>query len=81
MEISDEPALPDTSTWQPKPTNNQALSTAFLSRCKSAEAMIQLRAKLERDANINNFDSRVGVEDILREELRGRKEGRPFLKE
>lgn len=70
MGSSDEPALPDTSHWQPKPTSNQALSTAFLSRCKAAEAMIQLRAKLERDANINNFDSGAGVEDILREELR-----------
>jgi hypothetical protein len=70
MQTNDEPALPHTSTWQPKPTNSKSLSTAFLSRCKSAEAMIQLRAKLERDANINNFDSGAGVEDILREELR-----------
>jgi hypothetical protein len=41
-----------------------------LSRCKAVEQQILLRSKLEQGLNVDNFDSGVGVEDIVRDELR-----------
>jgi hypothetical protein len=38
--------------------------------CKAVEQQILLRSKLEQGLNVDNFDSGVGVEDIVRDELR-----------
>ncbi len=62
--------LPDTSLWLPRTDHTQTLREAFYKRCKSAEERIILRAKHEREMNIDNFDSGIGVEDIIRDELK-----------
>jgi len=45
------------------------LSCALQRRCTAIEERIRLRACHERDSNIDNFDSGIGVEEIIREEL------------
>jgi hypothetical protein len=61
--------LPDTSLWLPRADHAETLLEAFYKRCKSVEERILLRAKHEREMNIDNFDSGIGVEDIIRDEL------------
>lgn len=68
MPERDPPALPDTSTWQPRVAPN-SLSAAFMKRCRAIEERIVLRSRHERELNIDNFDSGPGVEDVVREEL------------
>lgn len=63
------PPLPDVSTWQPRVDAVDSLSKAFFLRCQASEARICLRAHQEREMAIDNFDSGLGVEDIVREEL------------
>src|SRR5438046_577961 len=60
--------LPDPSLWLPRPA--QSVQNIFMKRCKGIEQKILLRAQLEREMNIDNYDSGLGVEDIIREELR-----------
>jgi hypothetical protein len=62
--------LPDPAEWQPRSSAAETLQTAFLQRCLSAEQVICVRAMAERNMNIDNFDSGLGVEDIVREEFR-----------
>lgn len=62
--------LPDTSAWQPRDNKLDTLKSAFLKRCISVETLITSRANLEKGMNIDNFDSGLGVEDIIREEIR-----------
>ena len=62
--------LPDTTEWQPRDSASETLQAAFLKRCIGLEKMIHLRAQLEKETNIDNFDSGPGVEDIIRDELR-----------
>ena len=64
------PDLPDPQQWQPRSTKTETLQSAFWSRCEAAEKLIKARAEDERHANIDNFDSGIGVEEIVREELR-----------
>ncbi|MBO1350203.1 MAG: hypothetical protein EBE86_023790 [Hormoscilla sp. GUM202] len=66
---NDQPPLPDTTKWQPRKSASEALKSAFLRRCLGIEKLICLRARLEREMNIDNFDSGLGVEDIIRSEL------------
>jgi len=66
----DMPELPDTKQWQPRTDKIETLQGTFLKRCIGLEKEIQLRVQLERELNIDNYDSGPGVEDILREELR-----------
>jgi hypothetical protein len=64
------PELPDPAEWQPRSSIPGTLQTAFLQRCVAAEQVIHVRANAECDMNIDNFDSGLGVEDIIREEFR-----------
>jgi len=61
--------LPDTRKWQPKKSSSETLKSAFFKRCLAIETFIRLRSQLEREMNINNFDSGFGIEDIIREEF------------
>ncbi len=64
------PELPDTTKWQPREDRVETLQKSFLKRCIGLEKAIRLRVQLEKEMNIDNYDSGPGVEDILREELR-----------
>jgi hypothetical protein len=66
----DMPELPDTTKWQPREDKVGKLQESFLKRCIGLEKAIRLRVELEKEMNIDNYDSGPGVEDILREELR-----------
>lgn len=61
--------LPDTSKWLPRKGATETLRGAFLKRCQGIEKKVLLASELEREMNIDNFDSGIGVEDIIREEL------------
>ena len=61
--------LPDASQWQPRTSNQNALSNTLMMTCQLAQRRIVSRAQAEIDFNIQNFDSGPGVEDIVREEL------------
>jgi hypothetical protein len=68
--VSKPHSIPDSSNWQPRENAAYTLQSAFAKRCISVEKLIRLRSQLERQMNIDNFDSGPGTEDILREELR-----------
>jgi hypothetical protein len=62
--------LPDTSKWQPKQDRRLALSNTRLQTCQSVEARIRAESDIEKNFNINNFDSGPGIEDIVRDQMR-----------
>ena len=61
--------LPDVGVWQPKGSKEGTLRNALMMTCQVAQRRIVARAESEAAFNIENFDSGLGVEDILREEL------------
>lgn len=61
--------LPDVRSWQPRTDASEQLTNLFLKRCRHIEERILLRARSEKEGNIDNFDSGLGVEEIIREEL------------
>jgi hypothetical protein len=62
-------ALPDVSSWQPRRDSIADLEVSYRRRCEFVERKLLLRAAEERAANIDSFDSGIGVEEIFREEL------------
>lgn len=64
------PNLPDTSKWLPRESAETTIRSSFLRRALAVEKKILLRSQLERDMNIDNFDSGTGIEDIVRDELK-----------
>lgn len=65
------PELPNVNEWQPRSSATETLQEAFLKRCLAVESMIRMRVQAEQNMNIDNFDSGVGLEDIIRDEIRG----------
>ena len=61
--------FPDVSQWQPKENKERSLSNALMMTCQVAQKRIVARAEAEIAFNIHNFDSGLGVEEIVREEL------------
>ena len=61
--------LPSVGVWQPKGSKDDTLRNALMMTCQVAQRRIVARAEAEAAFNIENFDSGLGVEDILREEL------------
>ena len=61
--------LPDVSQWQPERKNEDTLSNALMMTCQDSQRRIVARAEGEIAFNRENFDSGLGVEDIVREEF------------
>ena len=64
-----EENLPDVSQWKPDANKQEILKNALMMTCQVAQRRIVARTNAEIEFNINNFDSGLGVEDIVREEL------------
>lgn len=67
MKWNDE--LPNVDHWKPNCARQDTLRNALMITCQLAQARILARAEAERRFNINNFDSGLSVEDIVRAEL------------
>ena len=61
--------FPDVSQWQPKRNNEDTLGNALMMTCQVAQRRIVASAEAEIAFNIHSFDSGLGVEEIVREEL------------
>jgi len=61
--------LPDVSKWQPRKDTLADIEQSYRRRCEFVERRLRIRVAEEREANIDNFDSGVGVEEIFRDEL------------
>ena len=70
--------LPDVESWQPSVEKREPLRSALMLTCQIAQARIVSRADDEIKFNLHNFDSGLGVEDIVREELGALLPGRYF---
>jgi len=62
--------LPDTISWLPREDRVNALKNTFLQTCRSIQARIIAESNIERDFNIDNFDSGPGVEDLCKNQLK-----------
>jgi hypothetical protein len=62
-------AIPDTSKWLPRQDAIETLKDIFYKRCAHSESLIINKSKQEQELNIDNFDSGLGVEDLIREEI------------
>jgi hypothetical protein len=62
-------ALPDVSKWYPRKDGLADIEQSYRRRCEFVERRLRIRVAEEREANIDNFDSGVGVEEIFRDEL------------
>ncbi len=70
--------LPDVDSWQPSAEKRETLRSALMLTCQIAQTRIVSRADDEIRFNLHNFDSGLGVEDIVREELGALLPGRYF---
>ena len=61
--------LPNTNLWQPQSSKQDTLRNALMLTCQIAQRRIVQKAKEESAFNIQNFDSGLGVEDVVRQEL------------
>ena len=61
--------LPDVSGWRPRADRSDTLSSGLLVTCKAIQRRILCETTIERDFNIDNYDSGPGVEDLVRREL------------
>lgn len=61
--------IPNTDEWLPRKDTSETLKDIFYKRCIHAESIIKNKAKQEQEFNIDNFDSGLGIEDIIREEF------------
>lgn len=61
--------LPDVSVWSPRAHRSESLRQGLMLSCQAAQARIVSQAEVEIGFNIDHFDSGLGIEDILREEL------------
>ncbi len=66
---SSSPPLPDVGGWQPRTDASEGLIQSFRRRCLYADRRLRLRVAEERAANLDNFDSGLGVEEVFRDEL------------
>jgi hypothetical protein len=61
--------IPDTSKWIPRKDASETLKDILYKRCLNVEALILTKLMHEQQMNLDNFDSGLGLEDILREEF------------
>ena len=61
--------LPDVLAWQPRSDRAPALGNGLLLTCKAVQGRIVREAEIERQFNIDNYDSGAGLEDLVRREF------------
>ncbi|MDE2695346.1 MAG: hypothetical protein OXH97_02355 [Chloroflexota bacterium] len=61
--------LPNVAQWLPREDAKASLRTGLMLTCQAAQSRIIAEAKIERQFNIDNYDSGAGVEDIVRQEI------------
>ena len=61
--------LPDVGAWQPRSDRAPALGNGLLLTCKAVQGRIVREAEIERQFNIDNYDSGLGLEDLVRREF------------
>ena len=64
-----EENLPDVNVWKPRDNKTNTLSNGLLLTCQAVQSRIVREAEIERQFNIDNFDSGPGIEDLVRREL------------
>ena len=62
-------SLPDVECWQPKLTEDKTLRNSLMITCQFVQEHIVARANAEITFKVHNYDSGLGTEDIVREEL------------
>ena len=65
----DIPTVSDVNEWLPRSHRTDSLRKAMLLTCQAIQRRIVLEGAIERQFNINNFDSGYGVEDFVRQAL------------
>ncbi len=61
--------LPDVSNWTPRSHRSNSLGQGLMMSCHAAQARIISQAEVEIGFNIDSYDSGLGIEDLVREEL------------
>ena len=61
--------LPITEDWKPNKDKSTSLKKIIFEKCKHLETLIINQAKQEKTYNINNFDSGVVIEEIIRNSI------------
>ena len=61
--------LPDVTKWQPRSHREDTLSGALLMTCQAAQHRILREGETERSFSVDNFDSGLGLEELVRQEL------------
>ena len=61
--------LPNVSGWQPRNDKRSNLRVGLMTTCQAAQDRITKEVENERKSNIDNYDSGLAVEDIVRQEL------------
>ena len=62
--------LPDVTKWMPQEGVGFGLKKALLTRCQNIEKHILAKVEEEKAYNVENFDSGIAIETIVREELK-----------
>lgn len=64
--------LPDPSAWRPRRQTGaeETLRLALQQTCRAVQRRVVSEAAIERDFNIDNYDSGAAIEDLVRRELR-----------
>ena len=61
--------LPAVDKWKPRSHKSETLRDVMLLNCKSSQSRLVREANIEKQFNIDNYDSGVGLEDLMRQEL------------
>ena len=61
--------LPDVGAWQPEAGRQETLRDALMKTCQVIQKLLVARAEAEIAFNVRNYDSGLGIEEIVREEL------------
>ena len=59
----------DVGSWQPKETKEKILRNSLMVTCQAAQARIVAGANTEKKFRVHNYDSGLGIEEIIREAL------------
>lgn len=62
-------SIPDVESWQPKVSKDKTLSNSLMITCQFVQARIVARVHAEIALRVQNYDSGIGTEEIVREEF------------